>query len=94
MAEARYELGVMYHNGDSVPKEDARALEWFQKAAGQGLAEAQYTLNDMYYYGLGVARDYTRAAQWARKAAAQDFMETTAAKIQRNGMDRKTERGR
>lgn len=66
----------MYHNGEAVPKDDVRALEWFQKAAGQGLAEAEYTLGMMYYEAQGAARDYVQAAQWLHKAAEQGLAES------------------
>jgi hypothetical protein len=50
----------MYHNGDGVEKNDQRAAQWFQQAAGQGHAYAQFHLGNMYYDGDGVERDYRR----------------------------------
>ena len=32
-AEAQYNLGVIYHNGEGVPKDDAKAFHWYEKAA-------------------------------------------------------------
>jgi len=37
---AQYNLGVMYYNGQGVPKDYAEAAKWYRKAAEQGLAEA------------------------------------------------------
>ena len=53
-AEAQYNLGVMYANGEGVPKDDAEALKWYRKAAEQGFAKAQLNLGVMYTNGEGV----------------------------------------
>ena len=46
-AAAQYNLGVMYANGEGVPKDDAQAVQWYRKAAEQGDAKAQYKLGVM-----------------------------------------------
>ena len=69
---AQFNLGKMYHNGESVPKDDVEAVKWLRKAAQQGYDRAQYRLGSMYYYGIwGVIQDYVEAAKWLRKAAQQ-----------------------
>lgn len=70
---AKDQLGLarMYYNGDGVTKDDAKAAEWYEKAAGQGNAFAQYNLGMMYAKGEGVSRDPAKAAEWWHKAAAQ-----------------------
>src|SRR2546426_1120946 len=70
-AAAQYGLGWMYYDGDGVPKDAAKAAEWWQKAATQGDAPAQYGLGRMYYKGEGVPKDAAKAAEWWQKAAAQ-----------------------
>ena len=40
-AEAQFKLGLLYFNGEGVPKDFVRAAEWFRKAAGQGHTEAK-----------------------------------------------------
>jgi hypothetical protein len=50
-AEAQYNLGAMYSNGDGVPQDDAEKLKWYRLAAEQGNAEAQYNLGLMYANG-------------------------------------------
>jgi TPR repeat protein len=70
-ADAQYNLGQCYHNGDGVPKDMAKAAEWCGKAAAQGDAKAQYNLGDCYYNGDGVPEDKAKAAEWWGKAAAQ-----------------------
>src|SRR5258708_4872363 len=70
-AEAEFNLGVIYENGQGVAKDERKAFEWYEKAAAQGLAKAQFNLASMYSRGLGVAKDERKAAEWVGKAAAQ-----------------------
>ena len=70
-AEAQYNLGAMYDEGQGVPQSDTEAAQWFRKAAERGLAEAQYNLGIGYRDGQGVAQDYGEAVMWHRKAAKQ-----------------------
>ena len=46
-------------------------IEWYRKAAEQGVADAQFNLDVKYDTGLGVPQDYTQAAYWYHKAADQ-----------------------
>jgi len=43
-AKAQNYLGLLYDNGYGVPRDDARAVAWYRKAAEQGNAAAQYNL--------------------------------------------------
>ena len=70
-AKAQTSLGLMYHEGQGVPKDDAEAVTWFRKAAEQGVAEAQTSLGVMYHEGEGVPKDYAEAVTWFRKVAEQ-----------------------
>ncbi|WP_262967311.1 tetratricopeptide repeat protein [Methylobacter psychrophilus] len=71
-ATAQNSLGVMYANGEGVPRKDKQAAFWFRKAAEQGYAEAQLILGLMYNEGKGgLEKDYSQAAAWFRKAADQ-----------------------
>ena len=72
-AQAQYNLGVMYENGQGVRQDDAEAVKWYQQAAAQGLAEAQSNLGVMYYNGRGVRQDDAEAVKWYRLAAEQGF---------------------
>ena len=65
-------LARRYYNGDGVPKDYAKAAEWYQKAAEQGSDFAQYNIGVMYNKGEGVSKDAAKAAEWWKKAAAQD----------------------
>ena len=62
----------MYEHGrGGLPQSDALAVEWFRKAADQGVAQAQCTLGVMYAKGMGVPRRFPEALRWLRKAVAQ-----------------------
>ena len=70
-AEAQYQLGIAYSNGEGVAKDLTKAFDWTRKAAEQGHAGAQFSLGDAYSNGEGVAKDPTKAFDWYRKAAEQ-----------------------
>jgi len=70
---AQYNLGVMYANGQGVPRDLEKAATWFQMSARGGDARAQFNLGNMYAHGEGVPRDLSRAAEWYAKAAEQNL---------------------
>ncbi|HEV8552721.1 MAG TPA: tetratricopeptide repeat-containing serine protease family protein [Casimicrobiaceae bacterium] len=70
-ADAQFNLGVMYANGEGVSKDAAKAVEWYQKAATQGDADAQLNLGAMYLRGEGVPKEVAKAVEWYQKAATQ-----------------------
>ncbi len=72
-AGAQFSLGVMYRDGQGVPKDEAKAAEWYQKAAAQGNVNAQYSLGWSYDRGEGVPKDKQQAVVWYRKAAEQGY---------------------
>ena len=47
-ANAQYNLGIMYDNGQGVPQDYAAAAAWYRKAADQGDARGQSNLGLMY----------------------------------------------
>ena len=69
-AQAQFNLGVMYHQGQGVPQDDKEAAGWWSKAAEQGHAEAQDNLGFRYTRGQGVAQDWVQADKWFTIAAA------------------------
>ncbi len=71
LAEAQYNLGLMYVLRYGVEQDYKKAIEWYEKAANQGHAKAQFILGDMYSSGQGVRQDYKKAAEWYEKAATQ-----------------------
>jgi len=70
-AVAQYNLGLLYANGQGVPKDDAQARQWYEKAAVQGHADAQVNLGSLYDYGRGVPQDFKMAVKWYRRSADQ-----------------------
>jgi TPR repeat protein len=74
-ANAQYNLGVCYAQGDGVAKDEAEAVKWWRKAAEHNDAEAQYYLGICYVHGNGVAKDEAEAVKWYRKAADQNNAE-------------------
>lgn len=70
-ATSEYYLGLQYHRGWGVAKDDAQAAIWLRKAAQQRNALAQNELGSMYRYGWGVPADADKARAWYRKAAEQ-----------------------
>jgi hypothetical protein len=58
----------MYMDGDCVEKNGAKAVEWFSKAAEQGLVGSMTTLAMMYETGDGVEKDTARAKELYAKA--------------------------
>jgi TPR repeat protein len=47
-AQAQFDLGVMFHNGLGLEKDNERALYWFDKAASQNDADAENYLGAIY----------------------------------------------
>jgi len=70
-AQDQFMLGLMYHEGRGVRKNDVRAAYLFNQAANQGLGTAQLSLALMLYAGHGVKKDEALAIQWFKRAAAQ-----------------------
>ena len=71
-AMAQTRLGYCYAEGvGGVPRDEALACMWYEKAAMQGDANAQSNLALMYELGRGVKQDYAKAREWLEKAAEQ-----------------------
>ena len=85
-AEAQFNLGFMYANGEGVPEDDAEAVRWYRMAAEQGYARAQSILGLMYANGEGVPENYVRAYAWLNLAAAQGHETAVSAKADVEGL--------
>jgi len=70
-ANAQYDLGVLYRNGDGTKIDEKRALELFTLAADKGLAKAQFNIGAMYANGQGVEQSFATSREWMAKAASQ-----------------------
>ena len=53
-------------------KDDAKAVEYLQRAAGMGHREAREILSALYAAGIGCNQSYVEAFKWAEKASEQD----------------------
>lgn len=70
--QSQYSLGVMYYSGQGVPKSDATAASWLEKAAAQKaqkIPDSLYNLAQLYERGEGVRMNLTRAFILYREAA-------------------------
>ncbi len=75
VANARYNLGVLYHQGIGVPRDLERALDWYKSAADLNHPEAQYNLGIAYIEGIGLEYDPEKAAWYFENAADAGIME-------------------
>ena len=72
-SDAQFELGVRYLGGDGMPKDAAKAAEWFQKAADQQHLGAMNAMGTLYQEGLGLSKDEKKAFEWFQKSAKYGF---------------------
>ncbi|NNE85951.1 MAG: hypothetical protein HKN28_18465 [Alphaproteobacteria bacterium] len=69
-ARAQYNLGVVLFNGQGVPHDPVKAVEWYRAAADQGYGPAQANLSFMYETGQGLLQNYIEAYKWSTLAAS------------------------
>jgi TPR repeat protein len=65
-------LGIQYYAGGIVPKDNAKACEWFQKAATQGHGQAMCNMGIILQEVAGSSGDRGKAAEafsWFQKSA-------------------------
>ncbi len=75
IANADYNLGVLYHQGLGVERDLDRALYWYREAAKLGHPEAQYNLGIAHIEGIGTSYDAPLAAAFFENAANQGIVE-------------------
>ena len=64
-AKAQYVVATMYRFAQyGLAKDISRAVEWYLKAADQGMPTAQLALGKLLMEGKGVMRDDAAALQW------------------------------
>ena len=70
-------LGRLYEDGGGeLTKDEAKAVEWYKKAAEAGNAYAMYDLGNCYEYGKGgLTKDEAKAVEWYQKAAKRGSSE-------------------
>jgi uncharacterized protein len=76
-ARAQFNLGLLYDEGEGVPKDPEKAASWYRKAAEQGHREAQFNIGQMYSVGHGLPKDLQQAYFWWLLASADGEEEAT-----------------
>lgn len=66
-ANVQYNLGLLFHHGQGVPRDSEQAKAWFEKAAERGIVDAQLMLGI-----LAEEHHPDQALAWLRKAARQE----------------------
>jgi TPR repeat protein len=72
-------LGILYLHGVGVPKDEAQAFRWFQRAAVERYPFAEMYMGISYYYGLGTASDQQEALRWFERSAKAGVPQAQAA---------------
>lgn len=71
-----YNLGIFYRDGTGLPKDTTMAVEFFKKAAQQGLARAKHSLAVCYEDGAGgLPQDYGKAVRLYQEVVKQGSLE-------------------
>jgi TPR repeat protein len=70
--EGRHRLALALAEGTGITRDDHRAVELFEKAAGAGHRRAQLNLGTLYFRGQGVTRDLVQSRAWLEKAASDN----------------------
>ena len=83
---ARFNLGMAYLNGDGVPKNPAKAIQWLKVAESQNFAEAQYTIGILLLEGDdGVEKNTLEGLKYLNKASSQNHQLAQRYLKKRNG---------
>ncbi|KAI8880691.1 HCP-like protein, partial [Backusella circina FSU 941] len=61
---AQNNIGVLYRNGDGVPKNYLCAMKWLLKSTENNFAMALNNIGLLFEYGYGVPRDKHKALEW------------------------------
>lgn len=75
VANAQYNLGVLYQQGLGVTKDIPKAVQWYRAAAKKNHPEAQYNLGIASIEGIGTPYDPKQAAFFFENAANAGIME-------------------
>jgi TPR repeat protein len=96
-ADAEYQLGEFYYEGERTPRDLPEALSWLEQASLRGHAQAQYRLGMMFFHGEGVPTNDVQAYVILKMAAingsddAIDGADEVAAQMRRDQLQRATQ---
>lgn len=62
-------MGIAMEDGSHGPKDNAKALEYYQLAAEKGSSAAEYRIGELYYKGVDGAPEFEKAAEWFERAS-------------------------
>lgn len=62
---------MLYDEGKGVPEDNAKAMEWYRRAADQGFPQAQVNLGIMHQHGEGTPASPVAAYFWYALAEKQ-----------------------
>ncbi|MEL7048553.1 MAG: tetratricopeptide repeat protein [Pseudomonadota bacterium] len=71
-AQGILNLANMYQAGKGVPKDLAKALEWYKKGGDQGDPQCLFNVAEAYEQGLGTEPDQAKAGEFLQRAAEAD----------------------
>ena len=93
MPNARYNLGVLYHQGLGTVQNTERAIQWYKAAAALDHPDALYNLGIANIEGIGMPYSPEKAARYFERAAAKGIMEASynLGLIYENGLLGKTD---
>jgi hypothetical protein len=87
-ADAQYNIGWMYLNGYGLRVNDSQALQWWNKASGQGNTDASFSIGMLYSLGEGeVPKNSTKAIDYyllAAKEGHEDAITVLQSMMMRN----------
>lgn len=72
VAQAQFQLGLNYRDGQYGARDSTKAYAWLEKAATQGHVEAQFVLGSMHLAGHGALQSFPSAFGWFERAAQQN----------------------
>jgi TPR repeat protein len=82
---AQYQIGVYWEEGEVLPQDMKKAMDWYMKSARLGFMNAERRVGLAYEFGETVPRSRATAIEWLSKSAAQgDGMSGEIVRILRN----------
>lgn len=62
--ESQYLLGLLYEEGQGLPKDDIEAAYWYARSADQGYVDAYFALGQLFVHRKGERQDRMAAHHW------------------------------
>lgn len=62
--ESQYLLGLLYEEGQGLPRDDVEAAFWYARSADQGYVDAYFALGQLFVHRKGERQDRMAAHHW------------------------------